>query len=219
MTGEGGNMYTFIGSIAPTDPSKAPPGGTELASVRGVAKEWLAATMALFGLLSFSGLFFGAETLKTFEDQDIELAWRFAGFLSLAVGSAAGCTFFGTRAAHGWPPRFVKAKRQDETQRKSPRSAQQKIDQARMDLKVAMGLAGLAVLMILLTVLFVLFTQLEKPVPVTVQVFAPGEIENVLVCGKYASANADGISVTKPDGGLVINPWTEVGKVTAVKSC
>jgi hypothetical protein len=212
-------MYTFTGSIAPTDPSKAPPGETELASVRGVAKEWLAATMALFGLLSFSGLFFGAETLKAFEDQDRELAQRFASLLITAVVSAAGCTFFGTRAAHGWPPRFAVVKNPEGATQKSPRSAKQKIDQARMDLKIAMGLAGLAVIVVLITVLFVFFTQLDKPVPLTVKVFAPGEIENMLVCGKYATANADGISVTKPDGGLVIKPWTEVGKVTAVKSC
>lgn len=195
---------------APTD---------ELASVRGVAKEWLAATMTLFGLLSFSAIFFGAETLKAFKDHDEWRAVAFAWLLGVAVLAASLCTFFGTRAAHGWPPRLVVANRKTATAKESPRSAKQKIDQARRDLKTAMYIAGFAVLLILGAVLLVFNTQLTQPASLTVKVLTPGNIENVLVCGKYASADTKGITVTNKDGGLVTKPWAEVGKVNPVRSC
>lgn len=191
----------------------------ELASARGVAKEWLAATMTLFGLLSFSAIFFGAETLKAFKDHDEGRAVLFAWLLGVAVVAASLCTFFGTRAAHGWPPRLSVANKKETRAKESPRSLKQKIDQARKDLKTAVYIAGIAVLLILSAVLLVFNTQLTQPTSLTVKVLAPGDIENVLVCGKYASANNNGITVTNKDGGLVTKPWAEVGKVNPVRSC
>jgi hypothetical protein len=71
----------------------------ELSNVRTVAKEWLAAALALFGLLSFSARFLGGDALDAFGT-----SWAPMVFLALTVGAvlfAVLCNFFGTRAAHG----------------------------------------------------------------------------------------------------------------------
>lgn len=79
--------------------------------------------------------------------------------------------------------------------------------------------AAITVVALIAALLLVLFTQSAKPAPLTVEIMAPGEPENRLVCGVYATANEDGITVTKPDKATETTPWAEVGKVNAVRSC
>lgn len=224
-------MTEETASTAPVDPKDPVPAGTDLNSVRTVAEKWLASTMTLFGLLSFSAIFFGADTFKAFEGQEEWRAELFKLLLGSAVAFAALCTVFGTRAAHGWPPKFLfptaeqkervknQKQRQGNDDAEERRSASEKINQARMDLKIAMGIAGLAVALILGTVILVFDTQLTESAPLTVEVFAPGEPANRLVCGVYATADEDGITVTKSDKSTDTRSWAEVGKVTAVRSC
>ncbi|MFF0904008.1 UNVERIFIED_CONTAM: hypothetical protein RF653_10070 [Kocuria sp. CPCC 205316] len=195
------------GEVQLSPPPLSP--ATELASVRSVAKEWLAASMALFGLFSFTALFFGSETLGVLDNQSKQSIIVFIALLVTAVGAATACNYFGTRAAHGWP----------RGRNPRSRSTELKIQQARRDLKWAMAFALATVLAILAALALIITPLLNDPTPLIVQVLAPGEIENVLVCGEYKSAGANGISVTNEDGGLVTTRWGEVGKVNAVRSC
>lgn len=189
----------------------------ELASVRGVAKEWLAAALALFGLFSFTALFFGGETLKVFADQSWLPVIIFALLALGAITGAVLCSFFGTRAAHGWPPRGSSTP-VDENGKERRRTPLEKVDDARRDLKRAVYAAGGTVLAIVLALATVLFTQLAAPAPLQVEVM-PKTGDTAIACGTYETGDAAGIAVTKKDDERVTTPWSDVGKVNAVRSC
>lgn len=59
-------------------------------------------------------------------------------------------------------------------------------------------------------------TPVFRSALLTVEVFAPGEIEDRLVCGEYTTADEDGITVIKGGRSTDTGPWAEVGEMTAV---
>lgn len=87
------------------------------------------------------------------------------------------------------------------------------------DLRIAMIFAAITFVALLVALLLALFTQSAEPTLVAVRVFAPGDMENVLACGEYATADANSVTVTKENGATETRPWAEVGKVSAVRSC
>jgi hypothetical protein len=188
----------------------------ELTSVRGVAKEWLAAALALFGLFSFTALFFGGETIKVFADQSWLPVGLFAVTALVAIAGVVLCSFFGTRAANGWPPKDTK--REDENGKPRRRTTMEKVDDARDDLKYAVLAAGGTVLAIVVALVIVLGTQLAEPAPLQVKVM-PKVGDDAITCGTYKSADTKGITVTDKDKKPVTTAWSDIKTVDAVRGC
>lgn len=197
----------------------------ELANVRTVAKEWLAAALALFGLLSFSALFFGGDALAGFKSEWVG-ATVFLSATVLAVVCALLCNFFGTRAAHGWPhtsrrnawrvwDRDVGGLRKED-------DAVRKTEKAITDLKASMAFATFTVLLIVVVVCDVVIDQIAGAKAAQfIQVY--DKADKRLGCGTLSQGDtpdAFKISTVKDNVTVESNiTWAQVGRFEAKKTC
>lgn len=160
----------------------------ELANVRAVAKEWLGATTALFGLFSLGGVVFGRDALTGLTI----VPGIFVVVLALsAVGTAAASIFFGNRAAHGWPTR------QELKPHKHGDEAWGQIDQqrnfrhARKDHWKAVACAGASLVLLVLAVVALMLAHYWKDTPATATVVRiTDEAGRSVACGSLQHVTA-----------------------------
>jgi hypothetical protein len=200
----------------------------ELTNVRTVAKEWLAAALALFGLLSFSAFFFGGDALTGFKTPQ-------AGPLVLlsttvaAVVAALFCNFFGTRAAHGWPHQGKTiVKRFYDTQENGglteDADTRRKVEKAIYDLKASMTFAALTVALIVVALGTVVVDQVFASSPALIRAIAKNTGDS-LGCGKMSQGNDAAtfkLTFTNEDSNkdeTTVVSWEAVDRLEAVAKC
>lgn len=203
----------------------------ELASARTVAKEWVAAALTLFSLFSFTALFFGGDGIAALAETS-PTGWTIA-FLCLAlvaVTAAVGCTFLGTRAAHGWPhsptARFARFGRFGQDGLLPGADTTRKLARARGDLKGAIACAIVAVIATMFALGIVVMVPLVvEPAPANFVVELNPTITDPSPkprpCGELVTATSDGITIDEPkENGPPwefyrnLTPWNKVKTVT-----
>lgn len=156
--------------------------GDELAHVRGIADAWLKGVTTLFGLFSFTGIFFGGEALTDLSGTPLGF---FVSAAVVGVIGTASAIFFGTRAAHGWPERESKRNTKKERAfRSKDENVRKRVKNARDDLYWTVASALVSLVAVAVAVGAVWWSQVAKGPPTTtavVRIF-DAESESVL-CG------------------------------------
>jgi hypothetical protein len=139
----------------------------ELANVRAVAKEWLGATTALFGLFSLGGVIFGRDALTGL---GVGPGVAVLLFALLAVVTAAASIFFGNRAAHGWPSRTEVKPEQQGDRAWEQIDQQRNFRKARKDHWNAVRCAGFSLASLVVAVTVLMGAHYLKDAPATATV-------------------------------------------------
>jgi hypothetical protein len=197
----------------------------ELTNVRTVAKEWLAGALALFGLLSFSAIFFGGEALSGFKTQYLAPLVFLALTIS-AVACTVLCTFYGTRAAHGWPHDartfLVKLYDKEGNGLDADDDPRRKTQKAIYDLKASTTFAAATVVLIAGALTTVVLDQVfASRDPEFLQVFSKDD--KSIGCGTMSQgATADTFTISYLKENVVVPltvSWADVGRLQAKVKC